>query len=267
MKRTALALTLILALLVSTLLGLQSNSFVSAAYFADVSIQSPKEFCNENAIPLTVNTQIIYGTTTPVDDKFSAQIQNTTCKYSLDNGEWKDVPFMGVTSRRSQPSINYYYGLVHILNCTYEVLLQDLSEGVHFINVTVKSPDSWGDSSVYFTVNAAVDISVLSPQNKTYDGNSLPLDFTVDQPTSWMGYSLDGQETVTVIGNTTITGISSGLHNITLYAKDPYGKTGASETISFTIAQPFPTTLVIASVVSVAVVSAGLLIYLKKRHR
>jgi multisubunit Na+/H+ antiporter MnhC subunit len=43
---------------------------------------------------------------------------------------------------------------------------------------------------------------------------------------------------------------------------------GASETISFGIATPFPTTLVVtASVVSVAIIGTGLLVYFRKRKR
>jgi hypothetical protein len=57
------------------------------------------------------------------------------------------------------------------------------------------------------------------------------------------------------------------LHNITIYAKDALGNTGASETISFTVEVPelFPTTLVAtASAASLGIVGLGLLVYFKK---
>ena len=83
-----------------------------------------------------------------------------------------------------------------------------------------------------------------------------------------MGYSLDGQETATVTGNTTLTGLSWGLHNVTVYAKDLFENTGNSDTIWFSIAEPFPTTLVaVASGASIAIIGIGLLIYFKKRKR
>jgi hypothetical protein len=83
-----------------------------------------------------------------------------------------------------------------------------------------------------------------------------------------MGYSLDGQETVTVTGNTTLAGLSWGLHNVTVYAKDLLENTGNSDTIWFSIAEPFPTTLVaVASGASIAIIGIGLLIYAKKRKR
>lgn len=66
-----------------------------------------------------------------------------------------------------------------------------------------------------------------------------------------MGYSLDGQETVMVHGNMTLTGLAGGSHNITVYATDASGNTGASETVTFTVTT-FPTTLVVAVVVVAA---------------
>jgi hypothetical protein len=57
------------------------------------------------------------------------------------------------------------------------------------------------------------------------------------------------------------------LHNITVYAKDEFENTGSSETITFSIEEPFPTAIVAtASGASVAVVGVGLLFYFKKRN-
>ena len=112
-------------------------------------------------------------------------------------------------------------------------------------------------------------VSVVSPENKTYAANNVSLAFTLNKPASWMGYSLDGQETVTATGNTTLNALSNGLHNITVYAKDMFENSGASETISFSVdvpepSEPFPTTLVAVILVSVAIVGAGLLVYFVK---
>jgi hypothetical protein len=112
-------------------------------------------------------------------------------------------------------------------------------------------------------------VSVFGLENATYSG-SVSLNFTVNKPTSWIGYSLDGSENVTITGNTTLTGLSSGLHNVTVYARDEFGNTGASEIITFTVEEPgpFPTALVAAaSGASAAIIGIGLLIYLKKRKR
>jgi len=78
-------------------------------------------------------------------------------------------------------------------------------------------------------------ISILSPENKTYTTSSVSLSFTVDRATSWIGYSLDGQSNVTITGNTTLTGLSDGIHTVTVYANDTAGNMGYSETVYFTV--------------------------------
>lgn len=113
-------------------------------------------------------------------------------------------------------------------------------------------------------------ITILSPEEEKYTVSDIPLNFTVDNPISEIKYSLDGQENVTIAGNTTLTGLLSGVHNITVYANDTFGNSIKSETISFTIAkepEPFPTTLGIATVTLVVIIGLGLLFYLKKRKR
>jgi len=111
------------------------------------------------------------------------------------------------------------------------------------------------------------EVKVVSPVSQTYNESSVSLVFTVNKPVSWMGYSLDGQDNVTITGNTTISGLTNGVHNLTLYAKDTFENTGASETVSFSVEAPFPATLVVAPVASVVVIGAVLAIYFKKRKR
>ena len=113
------------------------------------------------------------------------------------------------------------------------------------------------------------EVAVIGLENATYAG-SVPLNFTVSKPTQWMGYSLDGDDNVTLTGNTTVTGIANGLHNLTVYAIDVYGTSGASETIYFSVAketepEPFPTVPVAAvSTALAAVACVGILFYFKK---
>ena len=112
-------------------------------------------------------------------------------------------------------------------------------------------------------------ITMLSPENKTYYGTDVPLNFTVDEPVSSMGYSLNGDDNVTIAGNMTLNDLPNGAHNLTVYATDRFGNTAASETIHFNIAapEPFPTVPVAAGITSTAAVCIGALIYLKKRRR
>ncbi|MDH5771032.1 MAG: right-handed parallel beta-helix repeat-containing protein, partial [Candidatus Bathyarchaeota archaeon] len=117
-------------------------------------------------------------------------------------------------------------------------------------------------------------ISIDSPRNTTYRVTSVSLTFTVSETTSWIKYSLDGQENVTITGDTTLSGLADGVHSITVYAQDTDGQTGTSETIYFTIAEgaetpqsgSFPITWIVAAIVAV-VVGVVLLYFLKIKKK
>jgi len=87
-------------------------------------------------------------------------------------------------------------------------------------------------------------VQCLLPQNTTYR-NNIPLIFTINEPVSWVGYSLDNQANTTIFGNTTLTGLSNGSNNLTLYAFDAAGNIGKSGTVLFAIdtstPSPIPT--------------------------
>ena len=110
-------------------------------------------------------------------------------------------------------------------------------------------------------------VHVVSPENENYTSSNVSLAFTVNKPAVWLGYSLDGQEAATITGNTTLSGLSSGIHNITVYAKDAFGNEGASKTITFRIEEPFPVAIVAAAAVAVAVTAVGVLVFFRKRSR
>ena len=113
----------------------------------------------------------------------------------------------------------------------------------------------------------AARISISSPENTVYTANNVPLNLSVDMSSSNLSYSLDGQANVTIAGNTTLSDVSAGLHNVTVYAWDAAGNVGASETVTFTVAELFPVVPVAIGVALVAVVIAatGSLLYNRKR--
>jgi len=172
---------------------------------------------------------------------------------------------------------------MHVTYPAYaSITLPKLSNGSHSLTVflicsgLVLHPPSY-NGTVYFTIGTsahaadltAPKISNLSVENKTYTETYIPLNFTVNENTSQLTYSLDGKDNVTITGNTTLTGLPTGLHNVTLYARDAAGNTGASETITFTVAdetEPFPVALVAVAIVSMAVVGVGVTVYFKKRN-
>ena len=77
-------------------------------------------------------------------------------------------------------------------------------------------------------------ISILSPQDKTYYSNHIPLTFETNEPASWIAYSINNQPNVTISDNTIIN-ITDGAYQITVYANDTVGNVGTSQTIHFTI--------------------------------
>ena len=208
---------------------------------------------------------------------------NITLLYSLDGKENVTVPVSVIffpiettvtyengTTQTGISSIFSYYIIKG------SIALPELSEGFHKISVYGRYEHVGGsnfgvfdNASVHFTVNdgLAPIISNLSVENKTYSQDKLNLNFTVDESASWMGYCLDRQANVTLNENFTITKLSPGSHTLNIYANDTVGNMGASETICFAITEPFPSSLVIASIVAVAVLGAGLglLLYLIRR--
>jgi len=150
---------------------------------------------------------------------------------------------------------------------TGNTTITGLSAGLH--NITVYAKDEFENIGVSETIKftIALVIHVLSPERRTYDTSSIPLNFTVNSALAQITYCLNGEKNITVSGNTTLSGLANGDYALTFYAKDEAGNVRASETILFTVDVPFPTTLVLASVITVAVVGIGLLVYFKKRKR
>jgi len=100
-------------------------------------------------------------------------------------------------------------------------------------------------------------VSILSPENKTYSVSDVLLTLTVSEPTSWIGYSLNGQMNITITGNITMSGLSDGSHSLIVYANDTAGNMGYSDLVYFSIethpAAPFP-----MWIVAIIVITAGI---------
>jgi hypothetical protein len=86
------------------------------------------------------------------------------------------------------------------------------------------------------------DITIISPENKTYKTDTIDLQYTVSEPTSWVGCTIDDGKhvsNVTITGNTTLTYLTPGSHNVQLYANDTSGNMGKSSKMYFTIAPQY----------------------------
>jgi hypothetical protein len=297
LKRKALTLTLILSLLVSVLAGTlliqnaartftvqaetsNSNTIMDGSPSGNITIQSPEnKTYNENNVTLAFT---IESGAQPVE-----YFNGTLFSLFLRHGEALDydtsnlIDLMWHTNLLGDFPFWPFLTLSNLGNNLYvgNSTLTNLSQGPHNITVWIRAEKnylSYGVRVGYVltTVSFNIDsippnISILSPEPKAYNTSDVPLDFTVNETVAQISYSLDGQENITAAGNMTLTQLSNGAHNVTVYATDEAGNMGASETVTFTVAvpEPFPTTLVIASVIIVAVISVGLLVYFKKRKR
>lgn len=175
----------------------------------------------------------------------------------------KDV---ALTLTFNKPTFWIGYSLDSQSNVTISgnTTLTGLSEGPHSITVYANDTgENMGYSDpVHFsvdTVNPVVEI--LAPENTTYSTSSVQLTVNVNEPTSWMGYSLDGQANQTLQStSTTVANLADGLHSVRAYANDTAGNSGASETVYFTInteqpelpGEPFPWIAVAAVIVVIA---------------
>ena len=182
------------------------------------------------------------------------------------------------------PYLNVEGGSNHV---SVSLNLTGIPEGKHVLRVFVSAegrivdPFHWynfdtvGNSRVNFTVDTTPPIISVSPiDNQTHVESELSqvsLNFTLNEPAVRISYVLDGTENMTIDGNTTLSGLRNGKHGVKIYAWDAAGNVGASETVSFTVAEPesFPTVPVAAvSAASItAVGAAGLLLTHRKRRR
>ena len=199
-----------------------------------------------------------------------------------------------------------------VVACLDGATLTYLSNGAH--SLRVYGTDSAG--KVYASDEIAFSVTGKSPPVVTIDVEAiinarkrLPSDyknqtywhlvFHVNEPTSWMGYSLDGGAIQFIDGNGTLR-FSYGSYTIVVYAADLCGNVGASKPYTFTLAageagsayasptasptvpqtsQPeltpetipsvntFPMALVAVAAASVATVASACVVLFKRGHR
>lgn len=106
---------------------------------------------------------------------------------------------------------------------------------IHNLIITSTVYRVMGSSTVNFTIDTSPPkISKISMENETFNSTTVPLSFNVNEETSQLSYSIDNQEKVTIYGNTTLTNLTEGTHNLEIYANDSAGNIAVS-TANFTI--------------------------------
>jgi N-acetylneuraminic acid mutarotase len=182
--------------------------------------------------------------------------------YNPENNTWKNGASM--PTARGWLTVAVLDDTLYAIGGAPGLMLPFLTSNEQYLPVGYGTPDA-----SYLLNFTPPKVSLLSPLNQTYNESGVPLIFTLDKQTNWTGYSLDGEKNVTISGNCTITDLTNGLHSITVYANDTFGNTGVSETVYFSVKveKSFPSLPFAASVASVTLLGAGVLIYLRKRKR
>jgi hypothetical protein len=188
-----------------------------------------------------------------------------------------------------------------IFTSEYDYSLSGLGEGCHILKIRVLSPPDYEmslpgynesniqdlfyyEGSVLYRIDTTTPIiRDISIKDSVYFTNDLELNCTIDEPFSWVAYSIDNQANVTITTNpqtdysldsisnkatqvyTNLTDLTEGVHILTIYANDTAGNMGASQTISFTVAASVPAIAVVA--VSAAVAIVVFLLVIKRRRR
>ena len=229
-----------------------------------ITISSPinNTAYNTNRVPLT------FDVTNP---------QSRTASYVTVAGvtyedDWRKEPISVLNGAQQQPSFNLW--------------LSNVPEGQHTIVINVRGMGQitnekelsykWffisSSATICFTVDCTAPAVLVLPPENVSSISEVPLNLTVNEAYSKIAYSLNGQQNVTVSGNSTIPPLPAGQNNVTFYVWDIAGNIGTSETADFTVAlapltqsEPFPAVPIAVGSVSVAVVGfAGLLVYFNK---
>ena len=224
-------------------------AFLAASCFTAVKPAAAQDGVHGNLNMISPNSYTAYTDTMLVDLTIAWSVSlpipwmGVKVSYSIDAG-----PTIAITNessiifqRSSSVVLTHANSLVDISNLADgKHKLTIIAEGSYNVDNDFVFPLHYSFAPVYFFVNILTppDILILSPLYKRYNVANIPLNFTVDTPTSWIGYSLDSQNNETLGGNTTLTGLIDGSHSLVMFASDTVGNMGVSQTVTFTIAIP-----------------------------
>ncbi|MCL2475530.1 hypothetical protein [Candidatus Bathycorpusculum sp.] len=76
------------------------------------------------------------------------------------------------------------------------------------------------EAYVPFGYRSIPTIGMVSPLDVVYNVSGVDLEFVVDRPFSLLYYCVDGGDNVIFAGNTALSDLSGGVHNVTVFAED-----------------------------------------------
>jgi hypothetical protein len=244
----------------------EENTTYTVTYSVSITMTNPKN-----------NT--VYSDTMPLEFK-TEWLANLPFHVNRINYRIDDNSTLTPTNGTTQEYGDEYPSYADtVTNMTVDI--SNLTNGEHKLILFTELLMIWtfGNYSfapIIFNVNNPLpNLHVLSPQNKSYAISDLAMNFTVDKAPVWLSYSLDNEANVTTLGNTTLTDLSEGSHNLSVFAIDTAGNIGKSNTVFFTVSLPTPSpspspsipeypSFMITALVMAAIVASAILY--KEKH-
>jgi N-acetylneuraminic acid mutarotase len=220
---------------------------VNAAAAATTGIDAPKQIC-------------VFGGATY---EMGLSGSSLTQVYFPQNNSWSYGASMP-TAREYLTAVANVNDMIYVIGGSKGFALSAMTNNEVYTPIGYGSPDPSYVPEVFPPA-----ILLLSPNATTYNASRVPLTFTADKVLDWAGYSLDGAKNITVTGNSTITSLANGQHNVTVYVNDSDGNMVSSRTTVFDVdlpSAPFPTVPVAAvSIVVAVIVCIGAAVYYRKK--
>jgi hypothetical protein len=250
------------AILLALLLSATATAFSATQVKADPYPMPGIKVWLETPDNQTFNTSTVSIDFGAIEVLFQTEV---TFFYSLDHSENKSIQNVRISSEQMRL---LYADVVYVREMKGSFVLSNLQQGWHALTVYCQTPEnaSWKfggyfySDSINFYAKGPPVICILSLENKTFDSPDIPLTLAINQSAN-IKYSLDGLENTTINGNTTLSNLQNGAHNITIYAIDDDGNVGISNA-TFTVStptpeplsEPIPAVAVVVAVSTVAIV-------------
>jgi C1A family cysteine protease len=208
-------------------LGLKLEWNTTYLAYVNHTITVPLENYSDPALP-SPHSGILHSPTTVVqnDVNESSGFLSLNC-YSeapassfTGNGTILTITFQVKNQSTSETNVSLHLAQIELTDSYALPILHAVTDGI--VRIPERPPDTTPPS-----------ITIISPQNRTFDANHVPLIFTINESTSWISYSFDDQSNVTITSNTTLIDLSDGAHTVVVYANDTSGNMGASEIVYF----------------------------------
>ena len=249
-KKTLTAATAISLILVSLVAGVlvvdvaKANPYSYFYTFIDpipgtipptITVFSP-----QNNTTCNSNITISFNVSTPISPTGYYDIMQIT--YTLDNNitqlSHEQFTFSQSFNLSEGNHSLVVYSRAAFLPGNMTVFYLDSSSNVFFIvDTTPPSPTPTSSPTQQPT------ISILSPLNDSFFNVSLggvnyQLTYETNSTLSWVGYSIDGSDNVTVTGNSTFVHefvSSTGYHTLTVYANDTSGNWAIPQSVTYLV--------------------------------